>query len=38
MELMRGIEPDARVRPETYDTLIAYLQNDFQLAIRELAP
>lgn len=36
LELMHGIGPEARNRPETYDTLISYLGSDLQ-AIRELA-
>ena len=36
MELLHGLSDEALIRPETYDTLITYLQND-QIAIRELA-
>jgi hypothetical protein len=36
MELLHGMSAEARLRPETYDTLIAYLDND-QIGIRELA-
>lgn len=36
LELLHGIGPDAKARPETYSTLIAYLGSDLQ-AIRELA-
>jgi hypothetical protein len=36
MELLHGLSEEARQRPETYDTLISYLQSD-QIAIRELA-
>jgi hypothetical protein len=36
MELLHGLNPEARQRPETYDVLISYLQSD-QLAIRQLA-
>lgn len=36
MELLHGLPPQARNRPETYETLLAYLQSD-QIIIRELA-
>ena len=36
MELLHGLNDEARIRPETYDTLITYLQSD-QIMIRELA-
>ncbi|HWY85741.1 MAG TPA: hypothetical protein VNX28_03400 [Gemmataceae bacterium] len=36
IELLHGMSEEARLRPETYSTLITYLEND-QLAIRELA-
>src|SRR5262245_25024467 len=36
MELLHGFNDEQRLRPETYETLITYLQND-QLMIRELA-
>jgi len=36
MELLHGIGPQARNRPETYDALIGYLGSDLQ-ALRELA-
>jgi hypothetical protein len=36
MELLHGLSAEALARPEIYDTLITYLQND-QIAIRELA-
>ena len=36
MDLLHGMSAEARLRPETYDALITYLQSD-QLAIRELA-
>ncbi len=36
LELLHGLSDEARIRPETYDTLITYLQSD-QIAIRELA-
>jgi len=36
MELLHGLSEEARQQPETYGTLISYLQSD-QIAIRELA-
>lgn len=36
LELLHGLSDEARQRPETYDTLITYLQSA-QIAIRELA-
>ncbi len=36
MEMLHGLGSEARLRPETYETLITYLENE-QLAIRELA-
>jgi hypothetical protein len=36
MDLLHGMSAEARLRPETYDALITYLQSD-HLAIRELA-
>jgi hypothetical protein len=36
MELLHGMSAEARLRPETYDALITYLQSD-HIGVRELA-
>jgi hypothetical protein len=36
MELLHGMSTEARLRPETYDALITYLQSD-HIGVRELA-